>query len=101
MTEQTQTIESLKETIELKDMEIKDLESKIETMENADKSESEDVKALTEKIKELEDALEKSSKDVKVMKDNGIIMDKKKLDPKKSYVTGPSGVGYVEAKNSK
>lgn len=62
---------------------------------------SEEIRVLEERIVELEAALESSEKTSKVMKDNGVIMDAKKLDPKKKYTTGKNGIGYVEVKAGK
>lgn len=52
---------------------------------------------LSKRVKELEAKLEASKKTAELSRKSTVIMDAKKLDPKKKYVTGPSGKGYVEA----
>lgn len=86
--------EAQKELSEEKD----DLQSIIDELHKVVAIKEESLKAFEEKVVELEDELEKSKKDLGVSEENGIIMDKKKLDPKKKYLSGPNGKGFVEVK---
>lgn len=67
-----------------------DCETKLD-LEAIIKEKDATIESLKAEIKELEDRPVKSH-------DSALIMDEKKLDPEKSYVTGPNGIGFVEAK---
>ena len=75
-----------------------DLQDVIDEMQKVVDSKSEAIASLEKKVSELEEGLEKSKKDLEVSEEHGIIMDQKKLDPKKKYVSGPNGKGFVEVK---
>lgn len=69
-----------------------------EDIENLLASKEEEITSLLEENENLKKLLEQSGKEIKAVKGSQVITCKKDLDPKKKYVTGESGIGYVEAK---
>lgn len=70
--------------------EVAELKTKVEALEA-------DLLAKDEVIAELEEKLSQALKTKAAPKGSHVIMDKKDLKEGKQYVTGPSGVGFVEA----
>lgn len=80
-----------KEIQEFHDEEVRELNEVID-------AKGKEIAELTEKVEQLEIQLKSKGTLLDASKGSAIITDPKKLDPKKSYVSGPSGIGFVEAK---
>lgn len=90
--------ETLTDDIEKLENELLECQETIEDYKKQIDSLNEIKAKLEVENKELVSKLEAEQKKVEVSATNSVIMDKKKLDPKKKYTTGPSGMGYVEVK---
>lgn len=73
-----------------------------ETLQEADVISKEDhkkaVAGFEKRIAELEQELKTVKKSKVKVVDSKLITDRKQLDPKKNYVSGPNGIGYIEVK---